>query len=120
MKMNRHALSDTEWENIKDIAEYKPKAGPRPQNVRHRLDGICWILATGAPWRDMHPEIGDWEEVYSLFRIFVRRGIFGQLLARIQQNAVRAGNMRLELTCFDGTYIRAHRHAAGARKKKRR
>jgi len=24
--MNRHALSDAEWENIRDIAEYKPKA----------------------------------------------------------------------------------------------
>lgn len=115
--VNRHALTDAEWEAIKPVAEYKPARGPKPEHIREYLDGICWILATGAPWRDMPTYVGDWSKVYDRFRAYLRRGLFQQILTQLQQNASRRGNLRLEIACFDGTYVRAHRHAAGARKK---
>ena len=119
--MKRHALTNNEWEAIKDLAHYKPSRGPgpRPESVRPFLDGICWILATGAPWRDVPPEFGKWESIYTRFRAYVKQGVFRQILECLQRNALEKENMELHLACFDGTYVRAHRHAAGARKKKR-
>lgn len=118
--MKRHALSNTEWEAVKDLAQYKPPRGPEPtpETIRPFLDGICWILATGAPWRDLPPEFGPWESVYTRFRAYIKHGIFDKLMERLQRISSEKGQMKLYLTCIDGTYIRAHRHAAGARQKK--
>ena len=119
--MKRHALTNAEWEAVKDLAHYKPPRGPEPEpeTVRPFLDGICWILATGAPWRDLPPEFGPWESVYTRFRAYIKHGIFDKLLERLQRVSFDKGHMKLYLSCVDGTYIRAHRHAAGARQKKR-
>ena len=118
--MKRHALTNAEWEAVKDLAHYKPARGPEPapESIRPYLNGICWILATGAPWRDLPPEFGPWESVYTRFRAYIREEVFDQIIERLQRGALEKGNMKLQLSCFDGTYIRAHRHAAGARQKK--
>lgn len=118
--MKRHALKNAEWEAVKDLAQYKPSRGPSPdpKTIRPFLDGICWILATGAPWRDLPAEFGPWESVYTRFRAYIKYGIFDKILERLQRDSFEKGRLKLYLTCFDGTYIRAHRHAAGAHKKK--
>ncbi len=118
--MKRHALSNAEWEAVKDIACYKPPRGiaPAPETIRPFLDGICWILYTGAPWRDLPPDFGPWESVYSRFRAYIKHGILDEILARLQRDALEKGHLKLRLVSVDGTYIRAHRHAAGARQKK--
>jgi len=64
------------------------------------------------------PEFGPWESVYTRFRAYIKHGIFDRLLERLQQESFEKGHLKLHLACFDGTYIRAHRHAAGARQKK--
>lgn len=119
--MRRHALSNAEWEVVKDLAQYKPPRGPKPkpETIRPFLDGICWILGTGAPWRDLPTEFGPWGSVYTRFRAYIRYGLFDKILERLQRDSLGKENLRLHLACFDGTYVRAHRHAAGARQKKR-
>ena len=119
--MKRHALTNDEWESVKELAQYKPPRGPSPgpETIRPFLDGICWILATGAPWRDLPSEFGPWESVYTRFRAYIKHGIFAGILERLQRGSSDKGHLKLYLACFDGTYVRAHRHAAGARQKKR-
>ena len=117
--MKRHALTNDEWDDVKDIAQYKPPRGPEPENVRPMLDGICWILATGAPWRDLPEHYGKWEAVYSRFRAYIKHGVWSKIVEKLQRDVKQSGDLKLRLVCFDGTYIRAHRHAAGARRKKR-
>ncbi len=52
----RNDISDEEWEKIKDyIKEKKRIAG---KDNRNSLNGVFWILRTGAPWRDLHGK--DW------------------------------------------------------------
>jgi transposase len=119
-QIKRHALTDKEWDKIKDLATYKPARGrsPNPETIRLFLDAILWIAATGSAWRDLPTRFGPWESVYSRFRAYIKRGIFDKILEQLQQAALKKRRMKLRLVCFDGTYIRAHRHAAGARKKK--
>jgi transposase len=119
-EMTRHALSNAEWAAIKDIACYKPPRGtePAPETIRPFLDGILWILYTGAPWRDLPDGFGPWQSVYGRFRAYIKHGIFDEILSGLQRDALEEGELELCVVNVDGTYIRAHRHAAGARQKK--
>jgi transposase len=47
----RHALSDAEWRLISPILPRKPRGVPRVDD-RRVLNGIFWVLRSGAPWRD--------------------------------------------------------------------
>ena len=53
----RYELADYEWTAIKPILPNKPRGVPRV-NDRHVLNGVFWVLQSGAPWRDL-PEAFD-------------------------------------------------------------
>jgi transposase len=94
----------------------QPRRG-RP-NLDHRqiVNGMLWILKTGAPWRDLPERYGNWKTVYSRFRRWQRAGIWDRLLAHLQAEGDAAGALDWELHFVDGTVVRAHQHAAGAKK----
>jgi transposase len=73
-------------------------------------------LATGAPWRDLPERFGPWETIYSRFRRWQLAGVWDRVLAAIQTDANRRGELDWSLHFLDGTTIRAHQHAAGATK----
>lgn len=117
--MARHGMSDRGWEFIKHLfpEPERPQVG-RPW-VEHRqiLDGIFWILRTGAPWRDLPVEFGAWETVYGRLRLWSRDGTIGKVFDKIIALLEERGDLDWELWCLDGTIIRAARCAGGARKK---
>jgi transposase len=86
--------------------------------VDHRriLNGSLWILRTGAPWRDLPERYGPWRTVASRFYRWQKAGIWNQLLAAVPAQADAAGQLNWNLHDLDGTMIRAHQHAAGAKK----
>lgn len=118
--MKRHALSTAEWEAIKDLACYKPARGraPAAETIRPFLNGILWLLYTGVPWRDLPEDFGPWQSIYSRFRAYIKHGILDDIVAKLQRDALGQGALELRSVHVDGTYIRGHRHAAGARQKK--
>jgi transposase len=119
--MKRHSLTDSQWEQLAPLLPpAKPRTG-RP-NLDHRLilDGMLWRLTTGAPWRDLPAAFGAWQTVYSRFRRWQRAGIWDRLLAALHAKADAAGQFDWTLHFVDGSVIRAHQHAAGAKKGARR
>jgi transposase len=80
------------------------------------VNGMLWILKTGAPWRDLPERYGNWRSVYSRFRRWQRTGVWDRILAALQAAGDAAGTLDWELHFVDGTVIRAHQHAAGAKK----
>src|SRR6059058_241773 len=115
----RHELSDTEWARLGPLLPPR-KAGKPRRDDRRIIDGILWKLATGAPWRDLPERYGPWQTVYTRFRRWTRAGVWDQLLAAVQRQADAAGALDWELHFVDGTVIRAHQHAAGAKGRTRR
>jgi len=116
--MRRHELSDEQWELIKPVLPQRTATtGRPPRDVRGILDGILWILRTGAPWRDLPERFGPWQTVYHHFSIWRKVGLFDQILEALQVRLDAQGRIDWDLWCIDGSSIRASRAAAGASKK---
>ncbi len=118
--MRRHEISDREWELVKDLLPVPKKRGRRPTETRKVLNGMLWILRTGAPWRDLPERYGPWRTVYDRFNLWSRDGTFDRVVSRLQAQLDARGGIDWELFCIDGSVVRASRAAAGARKKSRR
>ncbi|MGW2150501.1 IS5 family transposase [Nonomuraea bangladeshensis] len=92
------------------------KAGRPPLWAKRKLiDGIRWRLRTGAPWRDVPERYGPWQTVYGLFRRWQREGVWARILVALQARADAKGLITWDVS-VDSTIVRAHHHAAGARK----
>lgn len=116
--MRRGELSDEQWKRLEPLLPaQKPQTG-RP-NLGHRqiINGILWVLRTGAPWRDMPERYGSWSTVASRFYRWREAGIWEQIWAQLQSEADEQDKIDWEIHLLDGTVVRAHQHAAGAKKR---
>src|SRR5262245_8165246 len=115
--MRRHELSDQQWEQITHLFPCNGKRGGQWKDHRLMLHGILWALATGAAWRDLPERFGPWETVYGRFRQWTRNGLWEQILQHLQVQRQADGRIDWHLFSIDGSVVRAHKAAAGARKK---
>ena len=115
--MARHYLTDEEWELISDVFPPQAKTGRPPKDRRTIVDGILWVLRTGAPWRDLPEEFGPWETYYGCFNRWNGDGTLDAILRQLRAERVDMGAIDEQLWCVDGTISRAHRCAAGGGKK---
>jgi transposase len=115
----RHALTDAEYDRLRPLLPSSRGKRGRPYTLDHRrtLDGILWVLQTGAAWRDLPARYGDWRSVFDRFNRWRRSGVWDAVLAALQRQADAAGAIDRGLFCADGTCVRAHRCAGGASKK---
>lgn len=110
----RHELTDAQWARLEPLLPPRKPGAPRKDD-RQVVNGILWKLATGAPWRDLPERYGPWQSVYTRFRRWARAGVWDRLFAAVQRQADAAGEIDWELHFVDGTVVRAHQHAAGAK-----
>ncbi len=107
--MARFDLSDSEWAMIAPLLPNKPRGVPRVDD-RRVMNGIFYILRTGAPWRDLPERYGPQTTVYNRYNRWAKAGvwlrIFEALTARSPQS----------LHLIDSSIVRAHQHAAGGKK----
>jgi transposase len=116
--MHRHQLTDEQWTIVEPVVPRKAAGVGRPaKEPREMLDGILWILRTGAPWRDLPERFGPWKTVYDYFSNWRRSGVFDRILAALQIRLDRDGRIDWDLWCIDGSNVRAARCAAGAEEK---
>ncbi len=114
--MKRHALTDAQWDRIKDIFPRNGNRGNQWKNHRLIVDGMIWVLKTGAPWRDLPERFGPWKTVYERFRLWSQQGLWQKIISELQSDFESEGNIDWELFSIDGSSIRAHKSAAGAKK----
>lgn len=106
--MIRGLMSDAEWAFFEPFVT--PKTG-RPGEYRRTLDGIFWVMRTGAPWRDLPEELGKWNSVYQQFRRWSLAGLWDLLLDALAGSGAAPKTVQM----IDSTVIRAHHQAAGAK-----
>jgi transposase len=114
--MQRHELTDTQWAQLAPLLPpARPRTGRPNHDHRTVLNGILWKLATGVPWRDVPARYGPWPTLYSRFRRWRLAGVWDRVFAAVQAHADAAGQLDWTVHFVDGTVIRAHQHAAGAK-----
>lgn len=80
------------------------------------IEAILWVARTGAPWRDLPADAGVcWKTAAGRFYRWAASGIWASILVELQQEADERGDVDRSKHFVDGTVVRAHQHAAGAR-----
>ena len=116
--MKRHELTEEQWHAIQPILPPRTATtGRPPSDPRVMLNGIFWILRTGAPWRDLPERLGPWQTVYDHFSRWRADGTYDRILKTLQIRLDRDGKIDWDLWCIDGSSVRASRASAGADKK---
>ncbi len=92
--MYRGDLTNEEWERLRPLLPPQapgPKGGRPPLDHRRIINGILWVLRTGAPWRDLPKRYGKWATVAGRFYDWQKRGVWSQVLQGLQQQADKRG-----------------------------
>jgi transposase len=107
---HRHAISDDDWDRVKDLLPGRAgRPGRHARDNRLFLDAVLWVGKTGAPWRDLPERFGKWNSAFRRFSRWAQRGVWLKVFEALQ-------DPDLEWLILDSTIIRAHPHAAGAKK----
>lgn len=116
--IRRHELTNEEWRRVARHLPRRATRRGRPRPEREQLDGMLWILRTGAPWRDLPRErYGPWQTVMRTFHTWRRLGVLERVRQALLQDLEQAGRLDWDLWCVDGTSVRATRAAVGGSKR---
>lgn len=109
--MRRYALSDEQFARIEHFLPGKPSdPGRTAADNRLFIDAVLWIARTGAPWPDLPERFGKYNSVFQRFNRWAKNGVWARVFEELQ-------DPDLEWLMLDSTTVRAHQHAAGARKR---
>ena len=109
--MTRFVLQDEQWDRIKDLLPGKvTDCGVTAKDNRLFVEAVLWMGRTGAPRRDLPPELGNWHSTFTRFARWTKSGVWDRVLEAM------SADRDLEEVLMDSTAIRAHHHAAGAKK----
>jgi transposase len=104
-RIMRYELTDYEWMAIKPFLPNKPRGVPRV-NDRRVLNGIFWVLKSGAPWRDLPKTFGPYTTCYNRFVRWGRAGVWDQIMDALATMHDAAVQM------IDTSIVRVHQHGA--------
>ena len=107
--MGRFDLTDAEWAIIEHCLPKRVR-GPARVDDRRVLNGIFYILRTGAPWRDLPERYGPHTTVYNRYVRWGRRGIWKGIFDALAQPGQDS------LIFIDSSIVKAHRAAAGSKR----
>ena len=110
-------MTDEQWNTVGAILPedpVRPDGRGRPWSDRRTvLNGVLWILRTGAPWQDLPPRYGPYQTVHRRFQNWVRSGALERVLLRLAQHLKEAGGLDLKECFVDGTFVPAKKGGAG-------
>jgi transposase len=114
-RLNRHDVTDEEWQRLLPMMPADARRGRRWSDHRMVVSGIMFRTRTGCPWRDLPGEYGNWKTVYNRHRRWPLDGTWEKILARMRAGCDEAEGKGWAVSA-DSTVVRAHQHAAGARR----
>jgi transposase len=107
--MGRYDLSEGEWRLIAPLLPDKPRGVARVDD-RRVINGIFYVLRTGSPWRDLPERYGPYTTVYNRYNRWARAGVWLRMFEALAARSPQS------MQLIDSSIIRAHQHAAGAKK----
>lgn len=119
--VGRGELTDKAWARIEPLLPAQSgRRGGRWRSHRQVIDAILWKERTGAPWRDLPERYGPWKTAHERLRKWTADGTWDRVLEHVIVKDDSLGTLEDNVAfvvSVDSTSVRAHQHAAGARKK---
>jgi len=105
--VKRYELSDGQWERVKDLLPGKVgDPGRSGRDNRQFVNGVLWVLRSGAHWHDIPERYGKWKTVHTRFSRWAKAGVWERVFEALIKDR---DNQYLML---DTTLVRAHQQAA--------
>jgi transposase len=110
-------LTDEQWAVLQSIIPTPPRRPDgrgRPwRDAREVLNGILWILRTGAQWKDLPERYPPYQTCHRRFQYWVRSGVFERTLQALATDLQARGQLDLSECFIDGTFVVAKKGGAG-------
>lgn len=113
--MRRHELTDEQWQVIEPLLPASGTKGRPRVDDRRVINGMLFKAKTGVAWRDLPERYGPWKTVYNRFWRWSRTGTLSTLVTKVRVIAEAIDELDREVS-VDSSLVRAHQHAAGARR----
>lgn len=120
--VRRHELTDEQWQVIEPLLPVSGARGRPRVDDRRVINGMLFKAKTGVAWRDLPERYGPWKTVYNRFWRWSRNGTLTSLVSGVRVIAEALDELGREVddlgreVSVDSSIVRAHQHAAGARK----
>ena len=109
---SRYELSDLQWERIRDgLPGRVEHVGRTAVDNRQFVNGVLWVLRSGARWHDLPERYGKYKSVHTRFMRWARAGRWERLFTDL------VADRKNQHLMIDSTIVRAHQQAATGRKK---
>jgi transposase len=103
----RYELTGEQWERIEELLPGKSgDPGRSGRDNRLFVNGVLWVLRSGAHWHDLPERYGQWKTLHQRFRRWARAGVWERVFADLIQDPDNDSKM------LDSTLVRAHQQAA--------
>jgi len=113
-------LTNEQWRRIEPLVppmQRKPGGrGRPPREPREVLNGILWVLRTGAPWKDLPERYPPYQTCHRRFQQWTQLGVFAQILAALAQDLEQRGKLDLTEAFIDGSFSGAKKGATRSAK----
>jgi transposase len=113
-------LTDEQWAILKTHLPSDPVRADRRgrpwSDPRKALNGVLWILRTGAPWEDLPPRYGPHSTVHDRFQTWRRAGVLTKLLQGLAEDLRARGQLDLSECFVDATFASAKKGALASAK----
>jgi len=107
-------LTDDQWDILQPVfvePRRKDGKGRPPRDARPVLNGVLWILRTGAPWKDLPDRYPPYQTCHRRFQKWQQDGRFEVVLQVLAEDLVRRGKLDLSEGAIDATFAGAKKGA---------
>ena len=105
---HRHDITNEVWALLEPLLPGQPGQWGGAKDNRRFINAVFWVLRTGAPWRDLPPDYGDWKNTHRRFCRWRDKGQWEKILETL------ADSPDYEWLMIDVSHCKVHPHAAGA------
>src|SRR5438270_4221713 len=108
-------LTDDQWDILRPVfvePRRKDGKGRPPGEARPVLNGILWILRTGAPWKDLPDRYPPYQTCHRRFQRWIQSKVLDRVLQALAQDLQERGDIDLSECFIDGTFVVAKKGGA--------
>ena len=108
--MKRYELTQAQWDRIEDFLPGKSTdRGVTARDNRLFVNGVLWVLRSGARWSDLPERYGKWKSVHKRFTRWAKAGVWERVFDDL------AGDADNDYIMLDSTIVRTHQQAASGK-----